>query len=99
MVKIEKERVLKPQAKHALKVHVGAAISKRGTTHVCVFDQIMDGLLYIKILENFLLPFLSTAFPDRHYRFMQVNDPKHTSRVGPFMWTKASIGGKHLLAV
>jgi transposase len=80
-VKVGKERVLKPQAKHALKVHVWAAISKKGATHICVFDQIMDGPLYVKILENFLLPFLSTAFPDGNYRFMQDNDPKHTSRV------------------
>ena len=50
-------------------------------THICVFDQMMDGPLYVKILEDSLLPFLSEAFPDGDYQFMQDNDPKHTSRV------------------
>ena len=80
-VKVGKERIFKPAPKHALKVHVWAGISKRGATHICVFDQIMDGPLYVKILEDHLLPFLSEAFPGGDYRFMQDNDPKHTSRV------------------
>ena len=79
-VKVGKERVFKPAPKHALKVHVWAGISKCGATHICVFDQIMDGPLYVKILEDFLVPFLNEAFPDGDYRFMQDNDPKHTSR-------------------
>ena len=37
-VKIRKERVLKPAAKHAVKVHVWAGTSKRGATNMCVFD-------------------------------------------------------------
>ena len=61
-VKVGKERVFKPAPKHALKVHVWAGISKRGATHICVFDQIMDGPLYVKILEDFLIPFLNEAF-------------------------------------
>ena len=58
-VKVGKERVFKPTPKHALKVHVWAGISKRGATHICVIDQIMDGPLYVKILEDFLIPFLN----------------------------------------
>ena len=80
-VKIGRERVLKPQAKHALKVHIWAAISRRGATRICMFDQNMDGPLYVSILEEFLLPFLIEKFPDGQYRFMQDNDPKHTSCV------------------
>ena len=34
-VKIGKERVLKPVAKHTVKVHVCAGISKRGATNMC----------------------------------------------------------------
>ena len=95
-VKIGKEWVLKLQAKHALKVHIWAAISRRGATCICVFDQNMDGPLYVSILEEFLLPFLIEKFSDGHCRFMQDNDPKHTRT---FMLKKKSIGGKHLQAV
>ena len=80
-VKMGKERVLKPAAKHAVKVHVWAGISKRGATNICVFDQIMDGGLYTQILDQYLLPFLEKQFPGTEYRCMQDNDPKHTSRI------------------
>ena len=49
-VKIGKERELKPQAKHMLKVHVWAGISARGATEICIFAQTMDAALYIEIL-------------------------------------------------
>ena len=34
-VKVGKEQVLKPAAKHTVKVHVWAVISKRGATNTC----------------------------------------------------------------
>ena len=52
-VKVGKELVIKPAAKHPIKVHVWAGISMRGATHICIFDKIMDGPLYIKILNYF----------------------------------------------
>ena len=79
-VKIGKERQLKPQAKHTLKVHVWAGISNRGATKICIFDQTMDATLYIEILRNFLLPFIEKKFQGSGYRFMQDNDSKHTSK-------------------
>ena len=38
----------------------------------------MDRFLYVEILKQTLLPFILTTFPSSH-RFMQYNDPKHTS--------------------
>ena len=66
------------RAKHPVKVHVWAGISKRGRTGICIFEGIMDTTLYTEVLEKMLLPFLKTVYPDSH-RFMADNDPKHTS--------------------
>ena len=78
-VKVGKEKHYKPVPKHAVKVHVWAGISKRGATKICIFDQIMDAVVYVDILKEFLIPFLTAKFPDGHI-FMQDNDLKHTSR-------------------
>ena len=68
----------KPKPKHPLKVHVWAGISRHGATKICIFDGIMDADLFCNILETTLVPFIREKLPD--HRFMQDNDPKHTSR-------------------
>ena len=39
----------------------------------------MNATLYVQILEQSLVPFIRSTFPELH-RFMQDNEPKHTSR-------------------
>ena len=90
-VKMGREVTYKPVAKHALKVHVWAGISKRGATNICVFDTTMDASLYVKILEDFLIPFIEKNFAGTNYRFMQDNDPKHTSRLAKAFYEKEGI--------
>ena len=76
--------------KHPPKVHVWAGISLKGPTKICIFEGIMDGPLYTEILESTLLPFIEEKFPCGH-RFMQDNDPKHTSRVATSFYTAKGI--------
>ena len=68
------------RAKHLTKVHVWAGISEKGATEICIFEGIMNAALYTDILENTLVPFVNNRYPDGH-KFMQDNDPKHTSRL------------------
>lgn len=51
----------------------------RGAASLAIFEGIMDSEFYQRVLEENLLPFIRTVYPDGH-RFQQDNDPKHTSR-------------------
>ena len=86
----EKPR-LKPRPKHPIKLHVWAGISKNGPTPICIFEGIMDATLFIEILNKTLIPFLQTEFSGVSHRFMQDNDPKHTSRAAQRFYEQAGI--------
>lgn len=82
----------KPRPKHPVKVHVWAGISKRGPTPVCIFEGIMDASLFCSILQQTLLPFIQQKFPPpAQHRFMQDNDPKHTSRAAQQFYVDSGI--------
>jgi len=56
----------------------------------------MAAPLYCEILQRTLLPFLQEKFPPpTTHRFMQDNDPKHTSRATQEFHAKSSINWWH----
>ena len=62
---------LKGRPRHPFKVHVWAAISRRGVSKIAIFTRIMDATFFIEgVLRPHLLPFIESVYPDGH-RFMQ----------------------------
>ena len=74
--------------KHPLSVHVWAGISKNGTTDIAIFTGVMDSSGYQTIMKEYLLPFISRAYPHGH-RLVMDNDPKHRSK-STSEWMKES---------
>lgn len=77
--KIQKICARRPKPKHAYKVHVWAGISYRGRTNICIFNGVMDSVVYQDILDRNFIPFVEERFPDG-YRLYQDNDSKHKSK-------------------
>ena len=93
--KIDEPGKRKPKPKHPFKLHVWAGISRHGATKICIFEGIMEATLhvYCSILESTLIPFLRDTLPN--HRFMQDNDPKHTSRVAKAFFEENEINWWH----
>ncbi|CAC5414704.1 unnamed protein product [Mytilus coruscus] len=80
-----------PKPKHPLKVHVWAGISRRGTTRILIFENIMTAAFYINpILTSGLIPFINRVYPSSH-RLQQDNDPKHTANATKAFMTEQNI--------
>ena len=81
--------VLKCKPKHSLKVHVWGGITKHGPTPVLIFEGIMEKKIFVKsILTQIVEPFVREY--GRH-RFIQDNDPKHTSNLAKEHYAKLGI--------
>ena len=75
--------VLYDRPKHPTKVYVWAGISKRGRTGICILKGIMNAEHFVEILDKTLVPFI---YPEGD-KFMQYNDPKHSSNMAK-QWLK-----------
>lgn len=64
-----------PKAKHPLKIHVWAGISRKGATQIIQFEGIMEKHFFInEILDKTLKPFIRQNFPaGTPHRFQQDN--------------------------
>ena len=93
--KIANEWVLKSTEIHAVKVQVWAEMSKRGTTSICIFDPIMDGMLHTQlgsVTASFHRETISWQWVSSEYCFLQdPNNPKHTSGVAKDFYQKKGI--------
>ena len=68
-----------PKAKHPYSALLWAGISREGPTDIVIFNGIMKSPFYQEeILQKPLKEFIDEHYP-QHHRFMQDNDPKHTS--------------------
>ena len=84
---------LASRAKHPVKVHVWAGISRKGATAACIFDgkHRMNSKDYCQILGKFFLPFVQKLYPEGNVYLVQDNAPTHTSRETKQFFAEAGI--------
>lgn len=62
-------------------LHLWGAISEKGATKICISrDRVDNTQQYVEILRCYLVPYIHDHMAKSH-KFMQNNDPKHTSHV------------------
>ena len=69
-----------PTVKHSQKIHIWAAFSSMGTFPLCIFSQILNAELFVKILSTYLLAQAHVFHQDAWF-LVQDNDPKHTAKL------------------
>lgn len=75
-----KGRKLVPTPKYSPKVMVWGGLSYRGLTPLKLDCGSVNSEVYIKILQNFLVPTMSTLYPDK-FTLVQDNATPHTSKL------------------
>ena len=49
--------------KHIPRVHVIGGISRRGRTHLVIFERHLDARAFCNLLNTFLVPFINQTYP------------------------------------
>lgn len=88
--KVGQPKKLKPKPKHPYKIHLWGGISCNGATPLVLFTGKLCVTKHLKIFDAGLVPFVKKAYADGH-RFMQDNDPKHTSGLAKQYFTDNGI--------
>ena len=80
----------KPKPKHPFKLHVWAAISRKGPSRIVIFNGIMRSQFFVDEILSAAKEFIDKKFPNSH-RYIQDNDPKHTSKLTMKAYTDLGI--------
>ena len=85
------ERISTPTPKHPQKLHAFGGITTRGKTDLYVFQENLNGELYVEILERTLVPSMRRLYGRESWYLCQDNDPKHCSGVALKCYNKRRI--------